>query len=92
MGKRKEAKELAQRLGSERRAAHHDARRLAVQIADGGPYPPVDVYSCGLLTIVCCQVAAPMVSAASLSARQACLPRSHCWSSLAPTARIAYAV
>jgi hypothetical protein len=49
MGKRKQARELVQRLGSERFAAYHDARRLALQIADGGPYPPVDVYSYGLV-------------------------------------------
>jgi hypothetical protein len=48
MGKRKQAKQLAQRLGSERRAAYDDARRLSVQIAGGGPYPPVDVYTYGL--------------------------------------------
>jgi len=50
MGKRRQARELGQRLGSERRAAHLDARRLAVQIAGGGPYPPVDVYSYGLVS------------------------------------------
>jgi hypothetical protein len=49
MGNRKRAKQLAQRLGSERLAAHNDARRLAVDIAGGGPYPPVDVYSYGLV-------------------------------------------
>jgi hypothetical protein len=49
MGKRKQARQLAQRLGSERRAAHHDARQLAVQIAGGGPYPPVDVYTFALV-------------------------------------------
>jgi len=48
MGKRRQAKELGQRIGSERRAAHLDARRLAVQIASVRPYPPVDVYSYGL--------------------------------------------
>jgi hypothetical protein len=49
MGKRREARELGQRIGSERRAAHLDARRLVVQIAGGGPYPPVDVYNCGVV-------------------------------------------
>jgi hypothetical protein len=49
VGKRKQAKQLAQRLGFERAAAYHDARRLAIQIADGGAHPPVDVYSYGLV-------------------------------------------
>jgi hypothetical protein len=49
MGKRKQAKQLAQRLDSERRAAHHDARSLAIQIAGGGPQLPVDVYAYGLV-------------------------------------------
>jgi hypothetical protein len=49
MGKRKQARELAQQFGSERRAACDDARRLAIQIAAGGRYPPVDVYSYGLV-------------------------------------------
>jgi hypothetical protein len=49
VGKGKQAKQLAQRLGFERVAAYHDARRLAIQIADGGAHPPVDVYSYGLV-------------------------------------------
>jgi hypothetical protein len=49
MGKRKQAKALAHRLGCERRGAYDDARRLAVQIVGNGPHPPVDVYSYGLV-------------------------------------------
>jgi hypothetical protein len=49
MGKRKQAKQLAQRLCCERRAAYDDARRLAIEIAGNGPRPPVDVYSYGLV-------------------------------------------
>jgi hypothetical protein len=49
MGKRKQAKALARRLGRERRSAYDDARRLAVLIVGNGPHPPVDVYSYGLV-------------------------------------------
>jgi hypothetical protein len=49
MGNRKQVKALVQRLGSERVAAYDDARRLALQIAAGGPRSPVDLYSYGLI-------------------------------------------
>jgi hypothetical protein len=49
MSKRTQARDIGQRIGSERSAAHLDARRLAVQIDSGGPYPPVDVYTYGLV-------------------------------------------
>jgi hypothetical protein len=51
MGKRKQAREFAQLIGCERRAAYEDARRLAIEIAGNGLYTPVDVYYCGLVAI-----------------------------------------